>query len=127
MAISSRWITTHTRRKAGSTAVTAILSPSTKKKVIKFEIKNQNEDDVKKEDNRNSNVLYKSMKVSGMAKKLEEVLNRPKTFVNDTEKKEETPIVHETVNLKEGNTGNYTISYGGGSRRKRAQKKFQDI
>ena len=66
------------------------------------------------------------MKVSGMAKKLEEVLNRPKTLDNDKEKKEETPIVHATVNLTEGNTGNYTISYGGGSRRKRAQKKFQD-
>jgi hypothetical protein len=66
------------------------------------------------------------MKVSGMAKKLEEVLNRPKTFADNTEKKEETPIVHATVNLTEGNSGNYTISYGGGSRRKRAHKKFQD-
>ena len=53
------------------------------------------------------------MKVSDMAKKLEEVLNKPKTL----KKKEETPIIHAVVNLTERNIGNYTISFGGGSRR----------
>ena len=60
-----------------------------------------------------------------MAKQLEAVLNRPKTMV-ELEKKEETPIAHETVDLAADNSGTNKISYGGGSRRKKAQKKFID-
>ena len=97
------------------------------KKII---INETNKDEVNNKEkqndgNRNNNVLFKSMKVSSIAQQLESVLNRPKTMVNDTEKKDETPIKHNTVDLSNTDTGN-TISYGGGSRRKRAKKNFQD-
>ena len=65
------------------------------------------------------------MKVNSIAQKLESELNRPKTMVNDTEKKDEKPIEHNTVDLANTDTGN-TISYGGGSRRKRVKKNFQE-
>ena len=75
--------------------------------------------------NRNNNVIFKSMKVNSIAQKLESELNRPKTMVNDTDKKDEKPIEHNTVDLANTDTGN-TISYGGGSRRKKAKKNFQE-
>ena len=70
------------------------------------------------------------MKVSNMAKQLEAILSRPPTMDKSTEKKEEEePIAHSTVDLTGDNTenNNIPVSYGRGSRRKRAQKKFIDI
>ena len=63
-----------------------------------------------------------------MAKQLEAILNRPPTMDKSTEKKEEEPIAHSTVDLTGDNTenSNIPVSYGRGSRRKRAQKKFID-
>ena len=61
-----------------------------------------------------------------MAKQLEAVLNRPNTMMNDTEKKEETPIEHTTVDMSNETPETEKISYGGGSRRKKAHKKFQE-
>ena len=88
--------------------------------------KSEKEDN--KEDDRNKNVIYKSMKVSNMAKQLEAILNRPPSMGMTSDKKEETPIVHSTVDLAEDNSenNNNTLSYGRASRRKKAQKKFED-
>ena len=104
------------------------VPPSNKTKKVQIYESNKLEPEKseKKDDNRNTNTLFKSMKVSSMAKQLESILNRPKSMV-EPGKKDEAPITHETVDLAADNSETNKISYGGGSRRrKKAQKKFLD-
>ena len=101
-------------------------SSSQAKKVQIFETKN--DDSKKKEDKKDEGRkgdVFKSMKVSGLAKQLEAVLNRPKTMVGEPQK-EATPIVHTKVDMAEQSQETPAMSYGGGSRRKRAKKNFVD-
>jgi hypothetical protein len=96
------------------------------KKVQIFETKQ--EDSKKKEDKKEegrTGEVFKSMKVSGIAKQLEAILNKPKPMGGEPQK-EETPIVHTKVDLAEENKETPAVSYGGGSRRKRAKKNFVD-
>ena len=101
-------------------------SSSQAKKVQIFETKK--DDSKKKEDKKDEGrkgEVFKSMKVSGIAKQLEAILNRPKTMGGESQK-EATPIAHTKVDLAEENPETPAISYGGGSRRKRAKKAFVD-
>ena len=96
------------------------------KKVQIFEPKQ--EDNKKKEDKKEegrTGEVFKSMKVSGIAKQLEAILNKPKPMGGEPQK-EETPIVHTKVDMAEENKETPAASYGGGSRRKRAKKNFVD-
>ena len=78
----------------------------------------------KKDDNRNNNRLYKSMKVSNMAKQLESVLNRSKTLDTENNKKDETPITHAPLDLSADDEGNNRMSYARSGRKKKSQKQY---
>ena len=80
----------------------------------------------KKDNDRNSNKLYKSMKVSNMAKQLESVLNRSKTLATENNKKDETPITHAPLDLSADAEGDNRMSYARSGRKKKSQKQFVD-
>ena len=79
-----------------------------------------------KDENRNKNKLYKSLKVSNMAKQLESVLNRSRTVAEDNRKKDEEPITHGVLDFTSNDDGNNKMSFARSGRKKKSQKKFVD-
>ena len=79
-----------------------------------------------KDENRNKNKLYKSLKVSNMAKQLESVLNRSRTVAEDNRKKDEAPIIHDVLDFTSNDDGNNKMSFARSGRKKKSQKQFVD-